>query len=82
MPDPVASISPAVLLELASRDYRHAGSLERAVADELGVSSVRFWQLLAGVIVDPPADVAVEWAPTIARLRRRMAAGQRLRRAG
>ena len=38
--------------------------------DELDLGATQFWRLVNKVLDAPPADVAVEWGPTINRLRR------------
>lgn len=56
------------LLDIAGRDYRHPGSLETAVHDELGLSLTRYLQRLNRLVDDPAAWA---YAPaTVKRLRR------------
>lgn len=62
------------LLEFESRFYRHPGAKERDIRAEFGVSATVYYQALVRVVRVPPADVAVEFAPLLNRLRRRLAA--------
>jgi hypothetical protein len=69
----------AKVLELAARDYRRPGSLDRAARAELDLSPVAFWQALNRLLDDPEA-LAV--APMLVRrLQRRRDAGAAQRRA-
>lgn len=43
------------MLALAARQYRHAGSRERAARAELGLSPTRFYQVLNALLDDPAA---------------------------
>jgi hypothetical protein len=69
------------LLELAGRRYNGAGRHENAMREELGLSSTEFWARVVRIVAAPPPDVALEHGPLIARLRRRLEAGQRQRTA-
>lgn len=70
------------LLELAGRDYRLGGSVERAAAEELGIGSTAFWSAIVRILDAPAPDVALEFGPLLNRLRRMRAARQVQRRAG
>lgn len=68
------------VLELAGRDYRRPGSLDRAARAELDLSPIAFWQRLNALLDDPEALAA---APMLVRrLRRRREAATAQRRAG
>ncbi|MFD4911073.1 DUF3263 domain-containing protein [Kitasatospora purpeofusca] len=43
------------VLELEARSWRTAGAKERAVREELGLSSTRYYQLLNGLLDQPEA---------------------------
>jgi hypothetical protein len=67
------------VLELAGRDYRRPGSLDRAARAELDLSPIAYWQRLNRLLGDPDALAA---APMLVRrLQRRRDAATAQRRA-
>lgn len=61
-------MTPTDLLAFESRGWIRAAAKERAIADELGLSPIRYYQLLTQAMTDPAAVVA--HPNTAARLRR------------
>lgn len=68
-----------MLLEFAGRRYVFAAHQEAAIRDELNMSALAFWAHVSRLLDDPPADLVVEFGPTLARLRRLRASRGRQR---
>jgi hypothetical protein len=64
----------AHLLAFEGKFFRHAGAKTTAIRDELGLTEVAYWQRLVEILRAPERDVLLEHGPTIARLRRVLAA--------
>jgi hypothetical protein len=65
------------ILEVEGSWWRHAGAKETVIRDRLGISSVRYYQLLNELLDDP---AALEHAPLVVnRLRRLREQRQRAR---
>lgn len=63
------------VLDMEGRFWRHAGTKEAAIRAELGMTQVRYYQVLRRLVDDP---AALAYAPvTVNRLRRRLAAARR-----
>lgn len=58
------------VLELEAGFWRYAGAKEAAIADRLGLTPVRYYQILNAIIDDPPAELATDFGPLLNRLRR------------
>lgn len=64
----------AQLLAFEGKFFRHAGAKATAIRDELGVSEVAYWQRMVEILRAPAPELLTEHGPTIARLRRLLAA--------
>lgn len=63
------------VLDLEGRFWKYAGAKEAAIVAELGLTPVRYYQVLARLVDDA---AAAAYAPvTVSRLRRRVRAGER-----
>ncbi|WP_353650969.1 DUF3263 domain-containing protein [Nakamurella sp. A5-74] len=60
--------APVEVLEFESRAWVHAGAKEQPIADELGLSATRYYQLLREALLDPTA--VASHPATAARMRR------------
>lgn len=72
-------ITDRQLLEFENRFYLHYGAKLAAMREELDLSDVQFFQRLRAIVVDPPADLAVEFGPLLNRLSRKIEIRQRQR---
>lgn len=76
----VLSDTDLLMLALERRFYAHAGGKEQAVADELGLTATRYYQLL-NRLLDKPEALAAD-PVTVNRLRRLRASRGAWRQAG
>ena len=64
----------AQLLTFEGQFFRHHGAKVTAIRDELGLSEVAYWQRMVEIIAAPAPELLGTHGPTIARLRRVLAA--------
>lgn len=56
------------VLDFAEKWFKYAGSKERGIWEQFGMTAVAYHAWLRRLVRNPPADLAVAYGPTIRRL--------------